>query len=140
MDLLLVFIQSKSRISFMFSFEDASIFDVISTQAIRAISPNNDLTFEEAMRSADREFWIVDLRTEFENLISMATWMEMWLPLYKKAMKSKTIMHRKNDGRFRPRVVLKGYSQRQGVVYLESYAPTASVVMFRFISWMDLIL
>ena len=42
-------------------------------------------------------------------------------------------MHRKNDGRYRPRIVLKGYGQQKGVDYLESYAPTASITIFRLL-------
>ena len=40
-------------------------------------------------------------------------------------------MHRKTDGRYRPRLVVKGFQQIPGIDYTNSYAPVAGYHIFR---------
>jgi hypothetical protein len=99
--------------------EDENLITSLSTKNILTKSRRaanivyKDKTLDEALCSPDAKDWILALETEYDNLMSMGTWTEEILPEGRKSIPCKTIMHRKNDGRFRPRLVLKGFKQKK---------------------------
>ncbi|KAF0730298.1 hypothetical protein Ae201684P_013148 [Aphanomyces euteiches] len=84
-------------------------------------------TFHEAMQSQDAAEWLEACKKEIGNLKSMGCYELSHAPSGKQALKSKWVFKRKDmpDGQkiFKARVVIKGFAQRQGLDYDETYAP-----------------
>jgi hypothetical protein len=72
--------------------------------AHQALEVYSDLTFKKAMASPDKDEWSQTLIEEYSNLISLDTFQEVFFENSMNVIDSKLIMHRKTDGRFRPRL------------------------------------
>src|SRR6266403_2270918 len=83
------------------------------------------LTFQEAMRSSFANDWRDACQYEIDALAKNGTWMLTDLPVGQKAVRSKWVFKRKADGRFRARLVAKGFTQIQGIDYDETFSPVA---------------
>lgn len=90
--------------------------------------PSDPLTVEEAMSCAQSNEWKLAMRTEFEALQTSKTWKLTDLPKGRKAIPCKWIFKTKKDvtgnvSKFKARLVIKGYSQRKGEDYSETFSP-----------------
>jgi hypothetical protein len=90
-------------------------------------------SFEEAMASPFAREWELAIIEELEALNKNKTWnTRKSLPRNKRAIKNKWVFKRKlnpdNTTRFKARLVIKGYEQRYGIDFKETFAP---VVNFR---------
>ena len=86
-------------------------------------------TDEEAMASPDRDKWIAAKATEMAGITAQKTWIPA--PNHTgRTVKSRWAwrVSREADGslKHRARIVAKGYTEIQGVDYLETFAPTIS--------------
>ncbi|KAH9148215.1 hypothetical protein LEN26_004562 [Aphanomyces euteiches] len=84
-------------------------------------------TFDEAMRSPDATGWLEACKKEIDNLNAMACYELASIPPGHRVLKSKWVFKKKDmpDGTqiFKARVVIKGFAQREGLDYDETYAP-----------------
>ena len=77
------------------------------------------------MASDFAEEWSKACRYEIDALAKNGTWSLVDLPAGRKAVKSKWVFKRKADGRFRARLVAKGFTQIHGIDYDETFSPVA---------------
>ena len=95
-------------------------------------------TVEEALNSAEAEHWKKAMDVEYDAVMRNKTWTLTHLPEGRKAIPSKWVFKRKikSDGsteRYKGRIVAKGYSQRKGLDFKETFAPVARMTSMRFI-------
>nr|GEV65235.1 zinc finger, CCHC-type [Tanacetum cinerariifolium] len=103
--------------------------DFIDSQAIIFL-------VEEAMNSRNFAFWKEAINDEMDSLVSNNTWELSDLPPGFKAIGCRWVFRIKyhTDGSiqtFKARLVIQGFSQRQGVDYFDTYAPVARITSIR---------
>jgi len=95
---------------------------------IKLVEFEEPLTYAEAMTSSNAKDWKEAIDTELQALEKAKTWIVSTLPKGKRAISSKWIFKIKRDEtgnikRFKARLVARGYSQREGIDYTETFAP-----------------
>ena len=112
--------------------ERVSPYELI-TAAIHAAEYRDPITFREAMSSDLADEWQSACQYEIDALAKNGTWTLVDLPPGRKAVKSKWVFKRKADGRFRARLVAKGFTQVQGIDYDETFSPVARFESLRLL-------
>ena len=96
--------------------------------------PAEPKTFREARQSEDYRKWNEAMKTEYENMKEKNVWIPWDEDKMKKGVSilgTKWVFKIKPDGRYRARLVVKGYNQIPGVDFTESHAPVASDATIR---------
>uniref|UniRef100_A0A2N9GJP7 Uncharacterized protein n=1 Tax=Fagus sylvatica TaxID=28930 RepID=A0A2N9GJP7_FAGSY len=93
-------------------------------------------TYSEAMVSKDVIFWREAVNNEMDSILSNNTWVLVDLPLGSNTIGCKWVFRRKyrTDGTiqtFKVRLVAKGFRQREGIDYFDTYAPVARITSIR---------
>lgn len=101
---------------------------------------NEPKTYDQAMKSIDKDKWIQAMQEELDSLIKNMTWVLVDRPAKQKAVGCKWIFKRKIevvDGvetiRFKARLVAKGYTQKEGVDYNEIFSPVVKHCSIRLL-------
>ncbi|RVE41029.1 hypothetical protein evm_014320 [Chilo suppressalis] len=92
-------------------------------------------TVEEALSSTHATEWKTAMHEEYSSLIKNKTWSLTDLPPGKKALPCKWVFKTKtnqrgNIVRYKARLVIKGYAQRRGADYEETYSPVVRFICF----------
>lgn len=106
-------------------FEDFAMS--VASDILQSKEPSN---FQEAIRGEDREHWLLAMERELKSLAKNNTWVLENLPKGKKAIPCKWVYKIKinPDGsvdKYKARLVIKGYSQKKGTDYDETFSPVA---------------
>lgn len=95
-------------------------------------------TYTEALASADAEKWVSSMQSEYDSLIENKTWILVPRPKNHNVIKCRWVYRKKRDEnnkviKFKSRVVAKGYSQKFGIDYTETFAPVVRNSIIRFL-------
>jgi hypothetical protein len=93
-------------------------------------------TYEETMASRDAAFWKEAINDEMDSILSNKTWILVDLPHGSKPIGCKWVFRRKynTDGSlqtFKSRLVVKGFKQKEGIDYFDTYASVARITSIR---------
>ncbi|GJU74508.1 retrovirus-related pol polyprotein from transposon TNT 1-94 [Tanacetum coccineum] len=93
-------------------------------------------TYKEAITSKNFALWNEAIDNEMDSLVSNNTWELSDLPPGSKAIGCRWVFRIKyhTDGSiqsFKVRLVIQGFSQRQGIDYFDTYAPVARITSIR---------
>ncbi|KAH9768531.1 hypothetical protein KPL71_011635 [Citrus sinensis] len=94
--------------------------------------------FKEAVTSPEGALWKEAINSEVESILQNHTWKLVDLPLGCKPLGSKWIFKRKMkaDGsidKYKVRLVIKGYRQREDLDYFDTYSPVTRINSIRMI-------
>lgn len=106
---------------------DECLISLALNTVLKDIEPN---TYEEAVASVDRNKWLEAMQEELNSLVKNQTYDLVTLPKDKRAIECRWVFRikRNKDGsieRFKARLVARGYAQRSGVDYFETFSPVA---------------
>ena len=93
-------------------------------------------TFKEARSCAEREQWRIAIQKEIDALKANGTWALVSLdslPHGSKPIGGKWVFDIKWDGRYKARFVIKGYAQKYGRDYTETFAPVVNTTSIRIL-------
>jgi hypothetical protein len=93
------------------------------------VIPDDPQSFQEAVSSTHSDHWKIAMQEEFDSLMANGTWEYQTLPAGCRAIQSKWVYKQKLgiDGlvdRFKARLVSKGFTQREGIDFKETFSPT----------------
>ena len=88
------------------------------------------LDFQDLQNREDRYLWLQAINDELQSLEENKTWEVVPRPVNKTPIKSKWVFAMKYNGegsveRYKARLVIKGFAQKKGIDYQETYAPVA---------------
>jgi transposase InsO family protein len=87
--------------------------------------------FHEAMAAEDSEHWKVAIQKEYDSIIKNGTWTLVPRPKNAKVVKSRWVLRIKDTGLHKARFCAKGFTQRWGEDYDETFAPVAKYTSIR---------
>nr|GEU83500.1 zinc finger, CCHC-type [Tanacetum cinerariifolium] len=95
-------------------------------------------TYNEAMQSRDAAFWKEAIDDEIGSIMENNTWVLSDLPPGCKPLGFKWIFKRKMkvDGtidKFKARLVIQGFRQKEGIDYFDTYAPVSCITTIRLL-------
>ncbi|KAE8685043.1 hypothetical protein F3Y22_tig00111101pilonHSYRG00028 [Hibiscus syriacus] len=95
-------------------------------------------TYQEAIKNSDVSLWMMAMQEEIEVLHKNNTWDLVPLPQGRKPIGNKWVFKIKRNGddqveRYRARLVVKGYAQKEGIDFNEIFSPVVRLTTVRVV-------
>jgi hypothetical protein len=116
-----------------------SFMEELKYYAETALPAFNDepFNYQEVLGSKDKEEWLLAMNKELEELNRQQTWSLTNLPTDRKALKGRWVLKLKQSFNQKPvykaRWVAKGFLQRPGIDFNETYANTVNPISYRLL-------
>ena len=99
---------------------------------------DDPVTFHQAMQDSNSHKWIEAMNEEYKSMQDNQVWDLVPLPEGKKPIGCKWIFKTKRDSegnveRYKARLIAKGFTQKEGIDYKETFSPVSSKDSFRTI-------
>jgi len=110
----------------------------VDSNALESYGLESQLTLNDAMNGSEADGWKKAMETEYKPMMEKETWDLVQLPPNRKAIKGRWVFQRKFDGdgnviRHKARYVAKGYLQKEGIDFDETYSPTMKHTTLRIL-------
>ena len=107
-------------------------------EAISEEAESNPYTYKEAMNDIDAHHWVKAMKSELDSMYSNQVWDLVKAPNSTKPIGCKWVYKRNRgiDGKvetFKARLVVKGYTQKEGIDYEEIFSPVAMLKSIRIL-------
>jgi len=91
------------------------------------------LTYKQAINGPEKEKWQAAIKDEMDSLEKNGVWklVDKEEAKGKKILTSKWIFRVKDDGRYKARLVARGFEQEEGIDYEETYSPVVNMPSLR---------
>ncbi|CAA0830762.1 cysteine-rich RLK (RECEPTOR-like protein kinase) 8, partial [Striga hermonthica] len=109
-----------------------------SSEAVPDVLESDPWTYNEALQDRDAECWKKAMKSEIESMDSNQVWDLVEPPSGVHSIGCKWVYKRKRgaDGKvetFKARFVAKGYTQKEGIDYEETFSPVAMLKSIRIL-------
>ncbi|CAG7720599.1 unnamed protein product [Allacma fusca] len=99
---------------------------------------NEPLSYKDALKSSDKDLWIMAMDNEFKSHQQNNTWTLVKRPKNVKLLDSRWVykIKRKNDGTidlYKARLAIRGYKQKYGVDYMETFSSVCRYELIRLL-------
>ena len=110
--------------------------NAVTSKSNESSLPEEPQTFDQAMRSPHKDDWMSSMKEELSSMDALNVWTLMELPPGRRSLPCRWVFKAKRSAegeieRFRSRLVLKGFMQREGIDYNELFSPTAKLETIR---------
>lgn len=90
----------------------------------------SDIPVSEALKD---ENWKKAMSEEFDSLTKMKTWILTEKPIDITPLTCRWVLRKKDDGKYKARLVVRGFEQKEGKDYFEVFSPVARLMSIRLI-------
>ncbi|GBO22093.1 Retrovirus-related Pol polyprotein from transposon TNT 1-94 [Araneus ventricosus] len=99
------------------------------------LSQEETLKFDgiSTLPHSEQQNWKAALDEEMESMKENEVWDLEELPMDRKAISCRWVLRKKRDGKYKARLVARGFMQKEGVDYFETFSPVISMPALRLL-------
>ncbi|GBN76962.1 Retrovirus-related Pol polyprotein from transposon TNT 1-94 [Araneus ventricosus] len=99
------------------------------------LSQEETLKFDDisTLPHSEQQNWKAALDEEMESMKENDVWDLEELPMDRKAISCRWVLRKKRDGKYKARLVARGFMQKEGVDYFETFSPVISMPALRLL-------